>query len=69
MDANKINEMTDEEITQEIADLTGTLFKFRFQHAMGQVEAPSKIRVARRQVARLKTAQRARAIKASAASA
>ena len=63
MAVKDIEELTNEEIATELAELAETLFKYRFQHARGQFEAPSKIRAARRRVARLKTAQRARELK------
>ena len=65
MEAKKIEEMTDEEIASEIKLQAEALFRFRFQLATGQLENPSKIKVARRFVARLKTAQRARELKLS----
>lgn len=65
MDAKKIIEMTNEEIDAEVAAQTATLFRYRFQLATGQIENPSKIRVVRRTIARLKTARRARALGAS----
>ncbi len=65
MEAKKIEEMTDEEIASEIKLQAEALFRFRFQLATGQLENPSKIKVARRFVTRLKTAQRARELKLS----
>lgn len=64
MEAKNIDEMTNDELVAEAATLKETLFKYRFQLATGQIENPSKIRAARKQVARLKTALRARTIKA-----
>ncbi len=66
MDAKKIIDLTDEEIAAEIAAQTETLFRYRFQLATGQIENPAKIRGVRRNIARLKTAQRAREIRARA---
>lgn len=67
MDDKKIKEMTDEELGTEIVAQTSTLFRYRFQLATGQIENPAKIRAVRRTIARLKTAQRARELKAPAA--
>jgi large subunit ribosomal protein L29 len=64
MAEKKITDLTDEEIGAEIAEIQASLFKYRFQRAMGKTETPAKIRSARRQLARLKTAQHARALKA-----
>lgn len=69
MEIKQIEDMSNEEIGAELAELAETQFKYRFQHAMGQFDAPSKIRAARKRVARLKTAQRAREIDAATASA
>lgn len=66
MDAKKIAEMSDEELGAEVTAQTETLFKYRFQLATGQIENPAKIRAVRRQIARLKTAQRARQLKSGA---
>jgi len=69
MEAKEMADMSDEEIVAQIAQLSDTLRHYRFQKALGQLDPPSKMRVARRQVARLKTALRARQLKASVASA
>ena len=66
MDAKTIVDMTDEELETEVRSQGEILFRYRFQLATGQIENPSKIRAARRYIAQLKTAQRAREIKASA---
>ena len=66
MDKRKIAEMSDEELGAELVAQTETLFRYRFQLATGQIENPAKIRAVRRSIARLKTAQRARQIKARA---
>ena len=60
MDPKKIDDLTDDELLAEIAAQTADLFKFRFQLATGQLENPAKIRAVRKNLARLKTAQRAR---------
>ena len=66
MEAKTIDEMTDDELAAEVAAQGEMLFKYRFQAATGQIQSPSRLRAARRQIARLKTAQRARQIKARA---
>ena len=63
MDPKKIAELTDDELDAELAAQSKALFTYRFQHATGQIENPAKIRVVRREIARLKTAQRARQLK------
>lgn len=64
MDPKKIAELTDDELVAEVAALRLTLFKYRFQLATGQIENPAKIRAARRGIARLLTARRARQLAA-----
>jgi large subunit ribosomal protein L29 len=64
MDAKTIDEMTDDELAAEVAAQGEMLFKYRFQVATGQIQNPARLRVVRRQIARLKTAQRARQLKA-----
>jgi len=66
MDKRKIAEMSDEELGAELAAQSEALFRYRFQLATGQIENPAKIRAVRRSIARLKTAQRARQLKARA---
>ena len=67
MESKKIVDMSDEEITSQLEHLTHELFMGRFERVMGREEAPSKIRSARKQIARLKTAQRAREMRSQAA--
>ena len=64
MEDKKIAELTDDELVAEVVAQSEMLFKYRFQLATGQIENPAKIRGVRRQIARLKTAQRARQLKA-----
>ena len=63
MDAKKIEDMTQEDLVDEIRAQRETLFRYRFQLATGQIENPAKIRAVRRYIARLKTAERARQLK------
>lgn len=55
MEAKEIRDMTPEEVVAKIADLTHELFNLRFQHATGQLENPMRIKVAKKDIARLKT--------------
>ena len=64
MDPKKINDFSDEELAAEVRTQSETLFTYRFQLATGQIENPAKIRAVRKSIARLKTAQRARELKA-----
>jgi large subunit ribosomal protein L29 len=54
----KIAELRDKSIDELHArerDLADQLYKLRFQRATGRVENPSKMRDARREIARIKT--------------
>jgi large subunit ribosomal protein L29 len=55
MKAEKIREMTVDEIGARIADASQEVFNLRFQHATGQLENPMRLKQAKREVARLKT--------------
>jgi len=55
MKAKEIREFGPEEIEARIAEKKEELFKLRFQHAMGQLENPNRLREARREIARLNT--------------
>jgi LSU ribosomal protein L29P len=47
--------MTDDQREQEILNLKKEQFNLRFQRATGQLENTSRVRVVRRDIARLKT--------------
>ena len=64
--SKKIEDLSDDELAAEITAQTETLFKYRFQLATGQLENPMKMRGVRKQIARLKTAQRMRELKSGA---
>ncbi len=59
----KLNEyrgMSDEQLSLTLKDTEKHLFQLRFQSATDRLETPSEIRKARKEIARLKTLQRAR---------
>ncbi len=58
MKADKLNEMTEVEIGNEILKLKNELFNLRFQHATGQLENPVSMRIVKKNIARAKTIQR-----------
>ena len=60
----KLREMTDEELRSEEVALTEQLFKLRFQATSGQQEDPVRVRVIRRNRARIKSILREREIAA-----
>ena len=55
MKANEIRNLTTTEIEAKINELKDELFNLRFQLATGQLENTSRIREARKSIARMKT--------------
>ena len=55
MKADKIRNLTGDEIKHQERDLADQLFKLKFQMNMGQTESLKKIRGLRRDIARVKT--------------
>ncbi len=58
----KIRNTTDAELRQQERDLMDQLFRLKFQMKMGQTESLNKIRGLRKDVARVKTIARERAL-------
>ena len=56
--------MSDEQLELQLRDTIKNLFHLRFQSATERLETPSEIRKAKREVARIKTIQRERALAA-----
>lgn len=52
---DEIRSYTIEELKEKIIELKEELLKLRFQHSIGQLENPMKIRITKRNIARLKT--------------
>ncbi len=61
MDAEKIRNLSDEELGHQERDMSDQLFKLKFQLNMGQTESLKKIRGLRKDIARVKTIVRERA--------
>ncbi len=55
MKADKIRNLTEEELRHQERDLADQLFKLKFQLNMGQTESLKKIRGLRKDIARVKT--------------
>lgn len=55
MKASEIRELSPQERDRKLADLKEELFNLRFQHASGQLENPTKIGQAKKDIVRLKT--------------
>lgn len=60
MKNSEISSLSVEELNERLATETETLQKLRFAHAISPIENPMKIKEAKKQVARLKTAIRAK---------
>jgi large subunit ribosomal protein L29 len=52
---------TDDQLQQQLLELKREQFNLRFQSATNQLEKPSRVRVVRRTIARIKTLQNQRA--------
>ncbi|PTS75689.1 50S ribosomal protein L29 [Sphingomonas sp. HMWF008] len=57
---------TEDQLTEELGNLKREAFNLRFQAATNQLEKPSRVREVRRDIARIKTLQTARARDAAA---
>ena len=55
MKTNEIREMNLEEMQRKVNDLKEELFNLRFQHEVGQLENPNKMKQTRRDIAQVKT--------------
>ena len=63
MKAAKWRDLTNDELDQKARELSEEIFNLRFQLSMGVAKNPSRIGVARRDLARAKTIQAERATK------
>ena len=68
MKADKVREMSSEELTAKERELSEQLFKLRFQKSIGQLDNALKIRETRRDIARVKTVIRQKQAQAQAGS-
>ncbi len=62
MKANELRELTTEELVKKEEELREELFNLRFASATGNLEKPSKIKEARKTIARIKMIIREREI-------
>jgi large subunit ribosomal protein L29 len=60
MKASKWRDLSGDEIEQKVRDLTEEVFNLRFQLSMGVAKNPSRLREAKRDLARAKTILRQR---------
>ena len=56
---------TDDQLSTQLGELKREQFNLRFQAATNQLEKPSRVREVRKDIARIKTAQAARAASAA----
>ena len=63
MKAAKWRDLSDDELAQKVHELSEEIFNLRFQLSMGVAKNPSRISLARRDLARAKTVQGERATK------
>ncbi|NBI05645.1 50S ribosomal protein L29 [Senegalia massiliensis] len=63
MKASELREMTKNELENKLAELKSELFNLRFQLATGQLDNPMRIKVVRKDIARVKTITRERELK------
>ncbi|NLK72028.1 MAG: 50S ribosomal protein L29 [Clostridiales bacterium] len=63
MKADKLRDMTETELNNEIMKLKNELFNLRFQHVTGQLENPVRVRIVKKEIARAKTILREKELK------
>ena len=66
MKTKDLRPQTDDQIATALAEMKREQFNLRFQAATGQLEKPSRVRVVRRSIAKIKTLQGQRAAAAAA---
>jgi len=55
MKAEEIRALSSDEMQRKLTELKHELFNLRFQHEVGQLENPSKMKQTKREIARIKT--------------
>lgn len=55
MKASEIRALSQDEMTRKLNELKEELFNLRFQHAVGQLENQQKMKMAKRDIARINT--------------
>jgi len=58
--ARQLRDLTDDELQQKLADTRQELFNLRFQAATGALDNSARLRLAKREIARILTVQRER---------
>ena len=60
MRARDLRDLTDDELDRKLADTRQELFNLRFQSATGALENSARLRLAKREIARILTVQNER---------
>lgn len=60
MKAEEVRDLTDQELDRKLGDLKEELFNLRFQMATGQLDNPMRMKLIRKDIARVKTVMRER---------
>ncbi|HKH30701.1 MAG TPA: 50S ribosomal protein L29 [Gaiellaceae bacterium] len=60
MKAKQLRDMTDDELEHALADRRQELFNLRFQSATGALENPARLKLAKREIARILTVRNER---------
>lgn len=61
MRARDLRDLSDEELVDKLAETRQELFNLRFQSATGALENTTRLKLAKREIARILTVQHARA--------
>lgn len=64
MKAEKLRDLTDDELDARIKDAKAELFNLRFQLATGQLDNPKRIKEVKKDIARIQTVRKEREIEA-----
>jgi len=59
--ARELRDLTDQELEDRLADTRQELFNLRFQSATGALENPARLKLAKREIARILTVRTERA--------
>jgi large subunit ribosomal protein L29 len=62
MQANEVRDLSEQELGTKLQNLVETLFNLRFQHKTAQLENTNRLKMVRRDIARIQTIQRQRNI-------
>jgi len=63
MKASEIRELSREESERKLVELKEELFNLRFQHEVGQLESPAKMKQVKHDIARIRTLLREASLK------